>query len=259
MGRADEGRLRVLAATVAEAAGYDVEELVVVAAGRRRLVRIIIDGDNGVSLDAAAQVSRQLAAQLDALDESDDNPMGPAPYTLEVTSPGIGRPLTEERHFRRARGRLLDLTLSDGTSLVGRVRRVLTDTTGEAAVELLIDRDSTVVPLSWISRAKVEVEFGRMPASHAAILDADGFVDPARVVDIDDDSGDDTGEDAESVEDGSQDDSEEELTEFGSMAEFIDGDTDTDTDTDGSEPSGHTAPAEQASSEENEQSEGQNR
>ncbi len=245
MGRADEGRLRVLAATVAEAAGYDVEELVVVAAGRRRLVRIIIDGDNGVSLDAAAQVSRQLAAELDALDESDDNPMGPAPYTLEVTSPGIGRPLTEERHFRRARGRLLDLTLSDGTCLVGRVRRILTDTTGEAGVELLIDRDSTVVPLDSISRAKVEVEFGRMPASHAAILESDGFVDPARVIDLE--------EDAESAEDGSQDDSEEEVAEFASMAEFI------DDDADGLDPSDHTAPAEDLSSEEIEQSEGQNR
>lgn len=249
MGRADEGRLRVLAATVAQAAGYDVEELVVVAAGRRRLVRIIIDGDNGVSLDAAAQVSRQLAAELDALDESDDNPMGPAPYTLEVTSPGIGRPLTEERHFRRARGRLVDLTQSDGTCLVGRVRRILTDTSGEAGVELLVDRDSTVVPLDSISRAKVEVEFGRMPASHAAILASDGFVDPARVVDLDDDADDD----AESAEDGSQDDSEAEMAEFGSMAEFI------DDDADGLDPSDHTAPAEQLSPEEIEQSEGQNR
>ncbi len=185
MGRADEERLRELAATVAEAAGYDVEELVVVAAGRRRLVRIIIDGDNGVSLDAAADVSRGLAAALDALDETDENPMGPAPYTLEVTSPGIGRPLTEERHFRRARGRLLDLTLTDGTSVTGRVRRILPRGSAEAGLELLIDWDCRVIPLAEISRAKVEVEFGKMPLSHQVILDADGFVDPARAVDLD--------------------------------------------------------------------------
>lgn len=165
MGRADEGRLRELAAEVAGRAGFDLEDLVVVAAGRRRLVRIVIDSDQGVPLDAAAKVSRDLA---EVLDEQPQDPMGEAPYTLEVTSPGIGRPLTVERHFRRSRGRLIAVTLDDDTELIGRIRRV----DGEQ-LELLINLKSTFVPLARITRAKVEVEFNGIPKADAAILAAD--------------------------------------------------------------------------------------
>ncbi len=181
MARADEETLRQLAATVVAQTGYDLEELVVVAAGRRRLLRVIVDGDEGVSLDAAAMVSRRLSA---ALEELPDSFMGPEPYTLEVSSPGIGRPLTEERHFRRARGRLVNVTLIDGGTVSGRVRRVL-----DGNVELLlVGKNTRSVPVDKISRAKVEVEFGTLPVEHAAVLAADGFVDHARVVDIDDDA-----------------------------------------------------------------------
>lgn len=165
MGRADEAQLRELAAHVAGTSGYDLEELTVVAAGRRRLVRIVIDSDHGVPLDDAAKVSRELA---DLLDEQAQDPMGPAPYTLEVTSPGIGRPLTLPRHFRRSRGRLLDLTLTDGSQFLGRIRR-----TTDTDLELLVNGKSRFVPLAEITRAKVEVEFNGIPKADAAILAAD--------------------------------------------------------------------------------------
>ncbi|AZI58092.1 ribosome maturation factor RimP [Nakamurella antarctica] len=214
MGRADEGRLSELASTVAAEAGYDLEEHVVIAAGRRRLVRIVIDSDHGVSLDAAADVSRALAEKLDALDLVDDNPMGPAAYTLEVTSPGTSRPLTEERHYRRARGRLVELTLTDDTGLIGRIRRVAPDAEGNTSLELLVDWESQFVPLTRIRSAKIEIEFNKMPASHAAILAADGFVDAARAVDLDDlASGPET-----DGGDGADDDFEE----FDSVADFED-------------------------------------
>src|SRR3954468_23916120 len=96
-------RLRELVDSVVSRAGYDLEELTVVAAGRRRLLRVVVDSDVGVDLDEAAGVSRDISAALDELADATD-PMGAAPYTLEVTSPGIGRPLTQPRHFRRAGG-----------------------------------------------------------------------------------------------------------------------------------------------------------
>jgi ribosome maturation factor RimP len=209
---ADEDKLRDLAAAVVAGVGYDLEELAIVAAGRRRLIRVVVDGDNGVSLDAAAELSRALSAAFDA---DGDAFVGSDPYTLEVTSPGIGRPLTEQRHFRRTRGRLLSVKLLDGSVLEGRVRRVDGDTlellTGDKAVV-------TEVPLTDIRRAKVEVEFAKMPAAHAALLESDGFVDPARAHDEteledaeldeaeDDEAEDDEAEDDEAEDDEAEDD-----------------------------------------------------
>src|ERR1700712_5874781 len=117
---AHQARLREVVESVVSRAGYDLEELTVVAAGRRRLLRVVIDSDLGVDLDDAAAVSRDISAELDGLETSAD-PMGAAAYTLEVTSPGIGRPLTLPRHFRRARTRLVVLVKKDGKELTGHV------------------------------------------------------------------------------------------------------------------------------------------
>ena len=82
------------------AAGLELESVRVGRAGRRSLLRVVVDTDQGVSLDDIALVSRAVAAEVDASDL-----MGPGPYTLEVSSPGVDRPLTEPRHWRRASGR----------------------------------------------------------------------------------------------------------------------------------------------------------
>jgi len=206
MGRADEGRLRELAAEVAGGAGFDLEDLVVVAAGRRRLVRIVIDSDHGVPMDAAAKVSHQLAALLD---EQPSDPMGEAPYTLEVTSPGIGRLLTEERHFRRSRGRLIAITRTDESELVGRIRRVDAE-----QLELLINLKSVFVPLAEIARAKVEVEFNGIPKADAAILAADeggpvGLRDAVNLPGHDENFDSGTADDDEADDDEADDDEAE--------------------------------------------------
>lgn len=121
-GRAQGGRdaaiaeLTRLLAPAVGAAGLDLEEVDVRPAGRRRLVKIVVDGDGGVDLDAVARVS-DAASRL--LDESDV--MGTSPYVLEVTSPGVDRPLTEPRHWRRAVGRLVVAPLAEGGQIEGRV------------------------------------------------------------------------------------------------------------------------------------------
>ena len=90
------------------AAGMDLEAIRVSAAGRRRLLRVVVDSDRGVSLDDAATISRKLSAALDAVAV-----MGDFPYTLEVSSPGVDRPLTDPRHWRRAVGRLVQVTVTE--------------------------------------------------------------------------------------------------------------------------------------------------
>jgi ribosome maturation factor RimP len=96
--------------------GFELESLEEARAGQRRLIRVIIDSDAGVGLDDIATVSRAVSM---ALDQRDEQIAGP--YTLEVTSPGVDRPLTEPRHWRRNRLRLVRAALVDGGELVGRI------------------------------------------------------------------------------------------------------------------------------------------
>jgi ribosome maturation factor RimP len=166
-----EALLRLLAPVVADA-GLDLEDVVVTPAGRRRLVRVVVDRDGGVQLDDVATVSQAVSA---ALDEAD--PMGGAPYTLEVTSPGVDRPLTEHRHWRRATGRLVRAGLADGTTMTGRVEAV--DDHG-----VVLDVDGVTRELAWaeLGAGRVQVEFSRGGAPAPAAEDAGGG-EPAADVD----------------------------------------------------------------------------
>ncbi len=132
-------------------AGYDLEAVDVTPAGRRRLVRIAVDKDGGVTMDEIAEATRAVS-QL--LDESDV--MGEQPYTLEVTSPGVDRPLTLPRHWRRNRGRLVAVTLSDGGQVTGRVAD-----SSEETVDLATDDGSRTLALADVATARVQVEFNR--------------------------------------------------------------------------------------------------
>ena len=96
-GAVNDRKLAGLIEPVVAAAGMDLESVRMSVAGKRRLLRIIVDSDHGVSLDETADVSRDISTLLDA-----NNALGDAPYTLEVSSPGVDRPLTEPRHWRRA-------------------------------------------------------------------------------------------------------------------------------------------------------------
>jgi ribosome maturation factor RimP len=106
-GPAEAQHLAGLLGPVVSARGMDLETVRITAVGRRRLLRVVVDADGGVSLDDITLISRVLSDELDA-----NGAMGEAPYTLEVTSPGVDRPLTEPRHWRRAAGRLVRATLA---------------------------------------------------------------------------------------------------------------------------------------------------
>ncbi len=134
--------------------GVDLEDVEVAKAGRRHVVRVVIDRDGGVDLDLVARVSQRVSELLDAppLDSAIDGA-----FVLEVTSPGVDRPLSLPRHWRRARTRLVQATMADGTQVEGRVADVPDDQT----VVLTVDGESLEVALGDVSRAIVQVEFNR--------------------------------------------------------------------------------------------------
>lgn len=152
---ASRARLQELLAPVVTAAGLDLEDVEVQAAGRRSVVRVLVDRDGGVTLDDVAEVSRTVSEALDALDESEPGLLAGA-YVLEVGSPGVDRPLTVPRHWRRAVGRLVAVTRTAGEPVTGRVVRA-----DEQTVVLDVDGAEVPVPLEAVAKALVQVEFSR--------------------------------------------------------------------------------------------------
>ncbi|MDZ4266197.1 MAG: ribosome maturation factor RimP [Mycobacterium sp.] len=133
-------------------AGFDIEDVVIDASARPPRITVVTDGDDGLDLDSVAQLSRVASELLDGLDS--------AAYVLEVTSPGVERPLTSEKHFRRARGRKVEMTLSDGKTLTGR----LGEATG-ATVRLVMREGAhggfevRDIDLDTVVKTVVQVEF----------------------------------------------------------------------------------------------------
>jgi ribosome maturation factor RimP len=135
-------------------AGYEIEDVVIDARARPPRITVIADGDTALDMDTIAALSRSASSLLDAVKSIEGR------YVLEVSSPGVDRPLTNEKHFRRARGRKIELALSDGTQVTGRVGEMRDDT-----LSLVVHddraRDWTVRPISLddILKAVVQVDF----------------------------------------------------------------------------------------------------
>lgn len=133
------------------ALGLDLEDVDVTAAGKRRLLRVAVDKDGGVTMDDVADGTREVSRILDETDV-----MGSQPYTLEVGSPGVDRPLTMPRHWRRNTDRLVKVKLSDDSELTGRIVGNDDDT-----ATLLVDDEQHVVSLGDVARARVQIELKR--------------------------------------------------------------------------------------------------
>lgn len=144
-------RIRAVVRPAVHGAGLHLEDLSVANAGRRTVVRVVVDlpdGPGGVHSDQLGEVSRAISA---ALDETD--PIA-GQYTLEVTTPGVDRPLGEPRHYRRNIGRLLSVTTPGGAALTGRLREA-----GEDELVLEVDGVPQIFAYSDVATARVEVEF----------------------------------------------------------------------------------------------------
>jgi ribosome maturation factor RimP len=133
------------------ALGLDLEAVELTPAGKRRVLRVAVDQDGGVSLDDIADATRAVSGVLD-----DADLMGETAYTLEVTSRGVDRPLTEPRHWRRNRDRLVKVSLLDGTQLTGRV----TDS-DDAGVTLDVAGSPRRLGYDDVGKALVQIEFNR--------------------------------------------------------------------------------------------------
>jgi ribosome maturation factor RimP len=176
-------RLRALLEPLVGEAGLELEDVKVTVAGRRRQLMVVVDAEDGVQLDAVAELSRVMSQALDASDA-----MGEAEYVLEVTSPGTDRPLTEPRHFRRNTGRLVKLQLKERGELIARIMAV-----DDAGLDLEVPGVKGRKPkparadFAEIARARVEIEFNRKSGAE------DGADDET-------DDGDETAGDDESTE-----------------------------------------------------------
>jgi ribosome maturation factor RimP len=161
--------LRSLAEPIVAGLDCDLEDVVIRQAGKRRLVRIVVDHHTGgLTLDLVADISREISRVLE-----DSTVLGNSPYVLEVTSPGVDRPLTLPRHWSRAVGRLVQVTPKSGDAIVG---RVLSADQSQAVLE--IDGTDTTVAYAEVARAVVQVEFTRIEEVELDETDADPDTDP---------------------------------------------------------------------------------
>jgi len=135
--------------------GFYLEGVHVATPGSHRIVTCIVDGDASLNLDQVTIVSRVISELLDEAPF-----MGETPFTLEVTSPGVDRPLTQPRHFAKNIDRLLKIVKLDGSEVTG---RILSNTDQDVTLTVMVKKEiiEQTVSLSEIKRAVVEIEFNR--------------------------------------------------------------------------------------------------
>jgi len=131
--------------------GLDLEAVELTPAGKKRVLRVAVDKDGGVTLDDIAEATRAVSAELD-----DEDLMGEQAYTLEVTSRGVDRPLTEPRHWRRNHERLVRVNLRDGSQVTGRVGK-----TDDSGVTLDVSGARRRLEYGDVAKALVQIEFNR--------------------------------------------------------------------------------------------------
>ena len=128
-----------------EALGFYLEDVTITSAGRRSMLTVIVDGDTHLSLDQVTSATKAIGEIVESIQS-----LGETPFTLEVTSPGLDRPLTKVRHWQKNINRLVKVVLQDGSEIKGRINEV-----NEANSVV----DEIKVIYSDIKRATLEVEF----------------------------------------------------------------------------------------------------
>jgi ribosome maturation factor RimP len=128
-----------------EALGFYVEDISITSAGRRSMLTVIVDGDTHLSLDQVTVATKAISEIVENLPTLGNNP-----FTLEVTSPGLDRPLTKPRHWRKNKDRLIKIVLNDGKEITGRIK----DSTND---EVIVDEQK--LAFVDIKRATLEIEF----------------------------------------------------------------------------------------------------
>jgi ribosome maturation factor RimP len=130
---------------VIESLGFYVEDIAITSAGKRSMLTVIVDGDTHLSLDQVTVATKAISEIVENLPTLGNNP-----FTLEVTSPGLDRPLTKPRHWQKNKDRLIKIILNDGKEITGRIK----DSTQTA-----VTVDEQVINLADMKRATLEIEF----------------------------------------------------------------------------------------------------
>jgi ribosome maturation factor RimP len=128
-----------------ESLGFYIEDITITSAGKRSMLTVIVDGDTHLSLDQVTVATKAISEIVENLPTLGNNP-----FTLEVTSPGLDRPLTKPRHWSKNQDRLIKIILNDGKEVTGRIK----DST-ESSVTV----DEQVINFADIKRATLEIEF----------------------------------------------------------------------------------------------------
>ncbi|MEU7804314.1 ribosome maturation factor RimP [Micromonospora arborensis] len=202
---ARRARLRTVIEPVVNDAGYDLEDLTVSRAGRRHVVRVLVDADGGIDLDAVADVSRAVSTALDAAEETGGDIVA-GEYQLEVSSPGVDRPLTLPRHWRRNVSRLVKVTVRGAAALPGQRgeqpagdrqltgRVVAADDEG---VQLETENGRASLAYAQLGPGRVQVEFTRLAELGEPDEEFDDADDSDEIDDSDDIDDEDDVEDEE--------------------------------------------------------------
>ncbi|MFV2198682.1 ribosome maturation factor RimP [Nocardiopsis sp. LOL_012] len=156
--QAREERIAELLEPVLAKAGLELEAVELTPAGKKRVLRVIVDSDDGVDLDTIGEVTQDVDGALESSDV-----MGELPYNLEVSSPGVSRPLTQPRHWRRNRGRLVKAALVEGGEVTGRITG-----TDDQGVTLEIEGQPRTFAHAELAKGRVQVEFRRDAGTDAA-------------------------------------------------------------------------------------------
>ena len=128
-----------------EALGFYLEDVTIISAGRRSMLTVIVDGDTHLSLDQVTSATKAIGEIVESVQS-----LGETPFTLEVTSPGLDRPLTKVRHWQKNINRLVKVVLLDGSEIKGRIKDV-------NEVNATVDEKN--INYSDIKRATLEIEF----------------------------------------------------------------------------------------------------
>lgn len=147
----DIDELTLLLNPVVAATGYILDEIKVSSNGKRKHLTVIIDGvERNPNLDEVAGISRAISEELDRV-----SVLGDQPFTLEVTTPGIERPLTLPRHWVKNIGRMVEILLQDDKRIVGRINAIENDK---------VKIDQVLIHFNEIKSAKIQIEFNRKEA-----------------------------------------------------------------------------------------------
>ncbi len=130
---------------IIEASGNYLEELTITSAGKVKILTVIVDSDSHLNLDQITAVTKEISEVIETLEE-----LGDSAFTLEVTSPGIDRPLTKPRHWRKNFDRLVKITMTSGQDIQGRIGK---------ATETTVSVGDQTVSFEDIKRAVLEIEF----------------------------------------------------------------------------------------------------